>query len=193
MGLASPLRRLEGITATVPVAVGVNFALDRFVALSQVHSAHGKSDTVGVSETEVLIVAMGKPMLKERMELAAMLWENDIRTEYTVELAGETYEEMCEHCRQHGIPLLVLLKSRLYDRDRSVRVRIIASRQEVTVAEKDLVSFVVHARTQLQLPVEAPRTSTKKEHAPSPGPLPLSVDVEVRDGFSELFINFNVS
>lgn len=132
-----------------------------------------------VSETEVLIVAMGKPMLKERMELASMLWENDIRTEYTVELTGETYEEICEHCRLQGIPLLVLLKSRLYDRDRSVRVRIIASRQEVTLAEKDLVSFVIHARAQLQLPLEATRAAAKKDHAAPTSPLPVSVDVEV--------------
>lgn len=100
------------------------------------------------SETQVFIIAVEKPLLKERIELATLLWTSEIRAEYMLEGEADgsllSLEEVADHCRSSGIPLVVMLKERLLEKERSVRVRHVLTRQEATLPWKDLVAYLRH-------------------------------------------------
>lgn len=88
------------------------------------------------------MVSLGKPMLKERAEVAALLWENQVKTEFTSEFDTDSLEKINEQCRLMGIPNILILKERLYHRECAVRVRSVFTRHEVTIRTKDLVTYI---------------------------------------------------
>jgi len=133
--------------SSIPVAVGVGFSVDAIVELVKQHIQKTSNLEEGISETEVMIASFGNPvMLKERIKLVSKLWECGIKAEYTSPFEGSSLEVIINHCKSEGIPILIILKDRLYSRENALRVRLINGRQEHTINESSLVDWILQQR-----------------------------------------------
>eukprot|EP01127_Copromyxa_protea_P017790 TRINITY_DN5473_c0_g1_i1.p1 TRINITY_DN5473_c0_g1~~TRINITY_DN5473_c0_g1_i1.p1 ORF type:complete len:1454 (-),score=277.03 TRINITY_DN5473_c0_g1_i1:125-4486(-) len=152
-----------------PIAVGVNFALDRLTYYKQLKKparlASEADKEPNSAETEVLVVGQDKPFLKERIQLATRLWEKGIKAEYMYDCYDVSTETLVKYCMQKGIPILVLLKDRLFTRDNLLRVRTVLGRQEVSMNEQDLLQFL-HQRRESS-------TAKMLHSAPTPAAVPV--------------------
>jgi len=155
-----------GIVNHAPIAVGVNFALDRLVAyVTQFNQAHGaKNPDITAqleTETEVLLLSEEKSMLNQRIGLAVRLWERGIKAEYLYDGADHSIEKVTDYCTAQGIPVIFIFKERLYNRDQSLKVKTVFGRLEATMNENDAINFLINRRQNIASGKELPPHTQK--------------------------------
>eukprot|EP01125_Pyxidicula_operculata_P015152 TRINITY_DN5117_c1_g1_i1.p1 TRINITY_DN5117_c1_g1~~TRINITY_DN5117_c1_g1_i1.p1 ORF type:complete len:1656 (+),score=455.46 TRINITY_DN5117_c1_g1_i1:21-4988(+) len=140
-----------------PISVGVNFNLDRIVNyVKYSKTCYPKTDSV-----VVLIIAVGKPMIKERVKLVTQLWEKNIKAEYVFD---GSMDDAIEHCQSSSIPFLVIYRENYYQRDGTVTVKILQKNQEILLNETDVISYIMLESRQ-QSVVTTAKPSTAKNIA----------------------------
>ncbi|KAK5575151.1 hypothetical protein RB653_010407 [Dictyostelium firmibasis] len=96
------------------------------------------------SHIEVFICSLGSSMLTEKLQVASQLWSVGIKVDYS-QIDYSSSEDIYTHCRQNGIPWVVLLKDKSFQNG-TLKVKNIESRQETTIPRKDLVDHILKSK-----------------------------------------------
>ncbi|CAL8462314.1 g1847 [Coccomyxa elongata] len=131
-------------------AVGVTLNVERLFALAAPQGKRGRSATLQASQAEVLVCAKGGGgLLRERMALAARLWEAGIRAEL-VHSASPSQTAQYEYAGARAIPWLVTINAATFSTTDTVRVKNLERRTEEDVPYSDVARFLMAALPRFQ-------------------------------------------
>ncbi|PKI74220.1 hypothetical protein CRG98_005458 [Punica granatum] len=124
-----------------PGAVGTSLALENIIE----HSSAEIKPFRNEAGTSVLVCSRGGGgLLVERMELAAELWEENIKAEI-VPVPDPSLTEQYEYANEHDIKCLVILTDASVSQSDSVKVRHIELKKEKVVDREKLIKFLLEA------------------------------------------------
>ncbi|CAO1613592.1 unnamed protein product [Jaminaea pallidilutea] len=120
----------SGQVPCVGVSIGVervfSIMMSRLAKLRQEQAADSATtveDLVRSKETECFIVSMGSGgMIKERMQVAAKLWEGGIKTEYAFKLKPKMQNQFATVAKE-SIPFVIILAPQEWAEGQKVRVK----------------------------------------------------------------------
>ncbi|XP_040851781.1 histidine--tRNA ligase, mitochondrial isoform X1 [Ochotona curzoniae] len=116
--------------------VGLSIGVERiFYIVEQRMKTVGES--VRVTETQVFVATPQKNFLRERLKLIAELWDAGIKAEMQYKNNPKLLSQL-HYCEHTGIPLVVIIGEQEL-KDGIVKLRSVASREEVHVKRKDIV------------------------------------------------------
>uniref|UniRef100_A0A8C0YKZ7 histidine--tRNA ligase n=1 Tax=Cyprinus carpio carpio TaxID=630221 RepID=A0A8C0YKZ7_CYPCA len=98
------------------------------------------SEKVRTTETQVLVASAQKNLLEERLKLTSELWNAGIKAEVLYKKNPKLLSQL-QHCEETGIPLVAILGEQEL-KDGVVKLRNVASREEVDVPRADLVDEI---------------------------------------------------
>uniref|UniRef100_A0A8C1SMS6 histidine--tRNA ligase n=1 Tax=Cyprinus carpio TaxID=7962 RepID=A0A8C1SMS6_CYPCA len=98
------------------------------------------SEKVRTTETQVLVASAQKNLLEERLKLTSQLWNAGIKAEVLYKKNPKLLSQL-QHCEETGIPLVAILGEQEL-KDGVVKLRNVASREEVDVPRADLVDEI---------------------------------------------------
>ncbi|XP_068665323.1 eIF-2-alpha kinase GCN2 isoform X2 [Aristolochia californica] len=127
--------------SSYPGAVGTSIALEKLLHLS---SAEIKSSRNEQSLNVLICSRGGGGLLLERMELAAELWQENIKAEF-VPMADPSLTEQYEYANEHDIKCLVIVTGSGLSQTDSVKVRHLELKKEREVQRAGLVKFLTEA------------------------------------------------
>ncbi|KAK9906778.1 hypothetical protein WJX75_007809 [Coccomyxa subellipsoidea] len=131
-------------------AVGVTLNVERLFALAAPQPKRGRPAALQASQAEVLVCAKGGGgLLKERMALAALLWEAGIRTEL-VHSASPSQTAQYEYAGARHIHWLVTINAATFSTTDTVRVKNLERRTEEDVPYSEVARFLMAALPRFQ-------------------------------------------
>ncbi|XP_058264744.1 histidine--tRNA ligase isoform X2 [Hemibagrus wyckioides] len=116
--------------------VGVSIGIERIFSIME-QKAELSSEKVRTTETQVLVASAQKNLLEERLKLTAELWNAGIKAEVLYKKNPKLLTQL-QHCEESGIPLVAILGEQEL-KDGVVKLRNVASREEVDVSRAELV------------------------------------------------------
>lgn len=133
-----------------PGAVGTSLALETILLQHTFVDTKLYRYNIGV---EILVCSRGGGgLLKERMELVAELWEENIKAEI-VPMCDPSLKEQYEYANENDIKCLVIITDASVLQTDSVKVRHIELKKEKSVERESLVKFLTEAmETQFRNP-----------------------------------------
>ncbi|KAI8010263.1 eIF-2-alpha kinase GCN2 [Camellia lanceoleosa] len=135
--------------SNLPGAVGVSIALETIIQHSSVDIRPFRYD---VSVSVLICSRGGGGLLKERMELVAELWGENIKAEF-VPMPDPSLTEQYEYANEHDIKCLVIITDTGVSQKGSVKVRHLELKKEKEVDRENLVKFLLEAiETQFRNP-----------------------------------------
>ncbi|TQE11671.1 hypothetical protein C1H46_002707 [Malus baccata] len=137
------LRQMWGLEhkSNPPGAVGTSLALETIIQLSSIDFKPIRNE---VSNIVLVCSKGGGGLLKERMELVAELWEENIKAEF-VPTPDPSLTEQYEYANEHDIKCLVIITDTGVSQKGSVKVRHLELKKEKEVDREDLVRFLLDA------------------------------------------------
>ncbi|KAG9447065.1 hypothetical protein H6P81_013193 [Aristolochia fimbriata] len=122
-------------------AVGTSIALEKLLHLSSTEIKPSRNE----QSMNVLICSRGGGgLLLERMELAAELWQENIKTEF-VPVADPNLTEQYEYANEHDIKCIVIVTGSGLSQTDSVKVRHLELKKEKEVQRAGLIKFLTEA------------------------------------------------
>uniref|UniRef100_A0A672R9Q3 histidine--tRNA ligase n=1 Tax=Sinocyclocheilus grahami TaxID=75366 RepID=A0A672R9Q3_SINGR len=119
--------------------VGVSIGIERIFSIME-QKAETSSEKVRTTETQVLVASAQKNLLEERLKLTSELWNAGIKVEVLYKKNPKLLSQL-QHCEETGIPLVAILGEQEL-KDGVVKLRNVASREEVDVPRADLVDEI---------------------------------------------------
>uniref|UniRef100_A0A673L968 histidine--tRNA ligase n=1 Tax=Sinocyclocheilus rhinocerous TaxID=307959 RepID=A0A673L968_9TELE len=119
--------------------VGVSIGIERIFSIME-QKAETSSEKVRTTETQVLVASAQKNLLEERLKLTSELWNTGIKAEVLYKKNPKLLSQL-QHCEETGIPLVAILGEQEL-KDGVVKLRNVASREEVDVPRADLVDEI---------------------------------------------------
>ncbi|XP_048032448.1 histidine--tRNA ligase isoform X1 [Megalobrama amblycephala] len=119
--------------------VGVSIGIERIFSIME-QKAETSSKKVRTTETQVLVASAQKNLLEERLRLTTELWNAGIKAEVLYKKNPKLLSQL-QHCEETGIPLVAILGEQEL-KDGVVKLRNVASREEVDVPRADLVDEI---------------------------------------------------
>lgn len=119
--------------------VGVSIGIERIFSIME-QKAETSSEKVRTTETQVLVASAQKNLLEERLKLTSELWNAGIKAEVLYKKNPKLLSQL-QHCEETGIPLVAILGEQEL-KDGVVKLRNVASREEVDVPKTDLVDEI---------------------------------------------------
>uniref|UniRef100_A0A8C0YLH4 histidine--tRNA ligase n=1 Tax=Cyprinus carpio carpio TaxID=630221 RepID=A0A8C0YLH4_CYPCA len=119
--------------------VGVSIGIERIFSIME-QKAETSSEKVRTTETQVLVASAQKNLLEERLKLTSELWNAGIKAEVLYKKNPKLLSQL-QHCEETGIPLVAILGEQEL-KDGVVKLRNVASREEVDVPRADLVDEI---------------------------------------------------
>ncbi|RXN29165.1 histidine--tRNA cytoplasmic isoform X1 [Labeo rohita] len=119
--------------------VGVSIGIERIFSIME-QKAEMSSEKVRTTETQVLVASAQKNLLEERLKLTNELWNAGIKAEVLYKKNPKLLSQL-QHCEETGIPLVAILGEQEL-KDGVVKLRNVASREEVDVPRTDLVDEI---------------------------------------------------
>merc|ERR1711915_819873 len=98
------------------------------------------SAKVRTSETQVYVISAQKFLMEERMKIITDLWANGIKTEHSYKKSPKMLNQL-QFCEDNGIPLAVVIGESEIAAG-IVKLRCIASREEVEVKREDMIENI---------------------------------------------------
>uniref|UniRef100_A0A8C1SP73 histidine--tRNA ligase n=1 Tax=Cyprinus carpio TaxID=7962 RepID=A0A8C1SP73_CYPCA len=117
--------------------VGVSIGIERIFSIMEQKTS---SEKVRTTETQVLVASAQKNLLEERLKLTSQLWNAGIKAEVLYKKNPKLLSQL-QHCEETGIPLVAILGEQEL-KDGVVKLRNVASREEVDVPRADLVDEI---------------------------------------------------
>uniref|UniRef100_A0A4W4FV56 histidine--tRNA ligase n=1 Tax=Electrophorus electricus TaxID=8005 RepID=A0A4W4FV56_ELEEL len=114
--------------------VGVSIGIERIFSIMEQKAEVKK---VRTTETQVLVASAQKNLLEERLKLTTELWNAGIKAEVLYKKNPKLLTQL-QHCEETGIPLVAILGEQEL-KDGVVKLRKVASREEVDVPREELV------------------------------------------------------
>jgi len=138
VGMFDPKKR------SVP-CVGVSIGIERLFSIMEANMT--KQDVkIRTVDTQVFVITAQKNLVEERMKIVGELWSSDIKTEHSYKKNPKMLNQL-QYCEENGIPLAVVIGESELEKG-VVKLRSIASREEVEVGRGELVAFI---RTRLSI------------------------------------------
>uniref|UniRef100_A0A8C6MIV8 histidine--tRNA ligase n=1 Tax=Nothobranchius furzeri TaxID=105023 RepID=A0A8C6MIV8_NOTFU len=114
--------------------VGVSFGIERIFTIMEQKSS---ADKVRTTEVQVLVASAQKNLLEERLKLVTDLWKAGIKAEVMYKKNPKLLSQL-QHCEESGIPLVAILGEQEL-KDGVVKLRVVATREEVDFSRADLI------------------------------------------------------
>ncbi|XP_063068178.1 histidine--tRNA ligase-like isoform X1 [Engraulis encrasicolus] len=119
--------------------VGVSIGIERIFSIME-QKAEASGERVRTTETQVLIASAQKNLLEERLRLATTLWDAGVKAEVVYKRDPKLLSQL-QYCEDSGVPLVAILGEQELSSG-TVKLRNVATRQEVEVSRSDLVAEV---------------------------------------------------
>ncbi|XP_076993318.1 histidine--tRNA ligase, mitochondrial isoform X2 [Tamandua tetradactyla] len=119
--------------------VGLSIGVERiFAIVEQRMKAFG--ETVRTTETQVFVATPQKNFLQERLKLIAELWDAGIKAELLYKNNPKLLTQL-HYCETMSIPLVVIIGEQEL-KEGVIKLRSVASREEVAIKREDLVTEI---------------------------------------------------
>nr|XP_058917262.1 histidine--tRNA ligase, cytoplasmic isoform X3 [Kogia breviceps] len=102
--------------------------------------AQALKEKVRTTETQVLVASAQKKLLEERLKLISELWDAGIKAELLYKKNPKLLNQL-QYCEEAGIPLVAIIGEQEL-KDGVIKLRSVASREEVDVRREDLVEEI---------------------------------------------------
>ncbi|XP_063784859.1 histidine--tRNA ligase, cytoplasmic-like isoform X2 [Pseudophryne corroboree] len=119
--------------------VGISIGLERIFSIVE-KKAQESNKNGRTTETQVLVATAQAMHLEERMELITALWNAGIKAEMLYKRRPKLLTQL-QHCERTGIPLVAIIGEQEL-KDGMVKLRDVATRQEVDVPRENLVAEI---------------------------------------------------
>uniref|UniRef100_A0A183U1X1 histidine--tRNA ligase n=1 Tax=Toxocara canis TaxID=6265 RepID=A0A183U1X1_TOXCA len=110
--------------------VGVSFGIERLFSIMEMRAELEKS-AVRTTETEVFVASAQKNLLKERMKLCKLLWDNNIKAEMVYKANPKMLTQL-QYCEERLIPIVLIVGERELQ-EGVVKLRNVEDRQEKVI------------------------------------------------------------
>ncbi|XP_074068913.1 histidine--tRNA ligase, cytoplasmic [Macrotis lagotis] len=125
--------------------VGLSIGVERIFSIVE-QRMEASEEKVRTTETQVLVAAAQKKLLEERLKLVAELWDRGIKAELLYKKNPKLLTQL-QYCEETGIPLVAIIGEQEL-KDGVVKLRSVASREEVDVRREDLVEEIRNRTSQ---------------------------------------------
>ncbi|KAM9377682.1 histidine--tRNA ligase isoform 2-T2 [Pholidichthys leucotaenia] len=119
--------------------VGVSIGIERIFSIME-QKAEASAEKVRTTEVQVMVASAQKNLLEEKLRLITELWNAGIKAEVMYKKNPKLLSQL-QHCEESGIPLVAILGEQEL-KDGVVKLRVVATREEVDVPRADLVSEI---------------------------------------------------
>lgn len=119
--------------------VGVSIGIERIFSIME-QKAEASDEKIRTTETQVLVAAAQKKLLEERLKLISELWNAGIKAEMLYKKNPKLLNQL-QYCEETGIPLVAIIGEQEL-KDGVVKLRVVATREEVDVSRQDLVEEI---------------------------------------------------
>ncbi|XP_064017449.1 histidine--tRNA ligase, cytoplasmic isoform X2 [Pogoniulus pusillus] len=97
-------------------------------------------EKIRTTETQVLVASAQKKLLEERLKLVSELWDAGIKAEVLYKKNPKLLNQL-QYCEDSGIPLVAIVGEQEL-KDGVVKLRVVATREEVNVGRESLVEEI---------------------------------------------------
>uniref|UniRef100_A0AAQ5Y8H4 histidine--tRNA ligase n=1 Tax=Amphiprion ocellaris TaxID=80972 RepID=A0AAQ5Y8H4_AMPOC len=119
--------------------VGVSIGIERIFSIME-QKAEASAEKVRTTEVQVMVASAQKNLLEERLRLVTELWNAGIKAEVMYKKNPKLLSQL-QHCEESGIPLVAILGEQEL-KDGVVKLRVVATREEIDIARTDLTSEI---------------------------------------------------
>uniref|UniRef100_A0A3Q1F0S8 histidine--tRNA ligase n=1 Tax=Acanthochromis polyacanthus TaxID=80966 RepID=A0A3Q1F0S8_9TELE len=119
--------------------VGVSIGIERVFSIME-QKAEASAEKVRTTEVQVMVASAQKNLLEERLRLVTELWNAGIKAEVMYKMNPKLLSQL-QYCEEAGIPLVAILGEQEL-KDGVVKLRVVATREEMDIARTDLISEI---------------------------------------------------
>nr|XP_020466915.1 histidine--tRNA ligase, cytoplasmic isoform X1 [Monopterus albus]XP_020466916.1 histidine--tRNA ligase, cytoplasmic isoform X1 [Monopterus albus] len=119
--------------------VGVSIGIERIFSIME-QKAVASAQKVRTTEVQVMVASAQKNLLEERLKLVTELWNAGIKAEVMHKKNPKLLSQL-QHCEESGIPLVAILGEQEL-KDGVVKLRVVATREEVDISRADLIGEI---------------------------------------------------
>lgn len=119
--------------------VGVSIGIERIFSIME-QKAEASAEKIRTTEVQVMVASAQKNLLEERLRLITELWNAGIKAEVMYKKNPKLLSQL-QLCEETGIPLVAILGEQEL-KDGVVKLRVVATREEVDISRSDLISEI---------------------------------------------------
>ncbi|XP_053320139.1 histidine--tRNA ligase, cytoplasmic-like [Spea bombifrons] len=119
--------------------VGISIGIERIFSIVEKKAMDSK-EKVRTTETQVLVASPQKMFLEERLKLISKLWDSGIKAEMLYK-ENPKFLSQLQYCEDTGIPLVIIIGEQEL-KDGNVKLRVVATREEVDVSSENLIEEI---------------------------------------------------
>ncbi|NWX17756.1 SYHC protein, partial [Aegotheles bennettii] len=119
--------------------VGVSIGIERIFSILE-QRVEASEEKIRTTETQVLVASAQKKLLEERLKLISELWDAGIKAELLYKKNPKLLNQL-QYCEDTGIPLVAIVGEQEL-KDGVVKLRVVATREEVSVPRESLVEEI---------------------------------------------------
>ncbi|XP_061692080.1 histidine--tRNA ligase isoform X2 [Syngnathoides biaculeatus] len=119
--------------------VGVSIGIERIFSFME-QKAEDLALKIRTTEVQVMVASAQKNLMEERLKLVTELWNAGIKAEVLYKKNPKLLSQL-QHCEESGIPLVAILGEQELQ-DGVVKLRVVATREEVDISRSDLVEEI---------------------------------------------------
>ncbi|XP_074771936.1 histidine--tRNA ligase, cytoplasmic isoform X3 [Athene noctua] len=119
--------------------VGVSIGIERIFSILE-QRVEASEEKIRTTETQVLVASAQKKLLEERLKLISELWDAGVKAEVLYKKNPKLLNQL-QYCEDTGIPLVAIVGEQEL-KDGVVKLRVVATREEVNVRRESLVEEI---------------------------------------------------
>lgn len=125
--------------------VGLSIGVERIFSIVE-QRLEALEEKVRTTETQVFVASAQKKLLEERLKLISELWDAGIKAELLYKKNPKLLNQL-QYCEETGIPLVAIIGEEEL-KNGVIKLRSVASREEVDVRREDLVEEIKRRTSQ---------------------------------------------
>ncbi|NP_001383808.1 histidine--tRNA ligase, cytoplasmic isoform 4 [Gallus gallus] len=126
--------------------VGISIGIERIFSILE-QRVEASEEKIRTTETQVLVASAQKKLLEERLKLISELWDAGIKAEVLYKKNPKLLNQL-QYCEDTGIPLVAIVGEQEL-KDGVVKLRVVATREEVNIRRESLVEEIRRRTNQL--------------------------------------------
>ncbi|TKS71982.1 Histidine--tRNA ligase, cytoplasmic [Collichthys lucidus] len=119
--------------------VGVSIGIERVFSIME-QKAEASTEKIRTTEVQIMVASAQKNLLEEKLKLVTELWNAGIKAEVMYKKNPKLLSQL-QHCEESGIPLVAILGEQEL-KDGVVKLRVVATREEVDISRAALINEV---------------------------------------------------
>ncbi|XP_035415512.1 histidine--tRNA ligase, cytoplasmic isoform X1 [Cygnus atratus] len=126
--------------------VGVSIGIERIFSILE-QRVEASEEKIRTTEIQVLVASAQKKLLEERLKLISELWDAGIKAEILYKKNPKLLNQL-QYCEDTGIPLVAIVGEQEL-KDGVVKLRVVATREEVNIRRENLIEEIRMRTSQL--------------------------------------------